>query len=276
MTVTTDQLSERLSSAFGTVAVDELGPGAFRVLIPTGRMAHDWTTIAVEQVANGEWVLSDAGQTAHLLGSDFDSIAELMECAGAPFAPVSSDQLVASCTDDRLVETLLSYAHHLVAVPVVWQAQQCWSAGASAARTAPIIVMARSMRARIAERLAYPSHRGFLHVDRAIVGRGMTTRCPLTIDRTPQSKRPELVASFVDTTTTRSSVTNAERSASFLYQVLEGLEIPKYLVVRGSAERVETYGAFYDEFNVTTLSEDVPDLLLDQAAEVIGTLVGME
>lgn len=272
MTITISELQEQLADAIGGVVVEPLGTDAFRVLVPTGRVAHDWAVLAVER-HEGTWVLSDGGQTSRMLDQDFGSVIDVMRCAGAPFS-IEGDQLLARADDASLAGTVLSYAHHVTAVPVVWQVRQCMEDEEPVARSvSPPLRMARHTIDLAAPRLRTPGHQHLLHIDTPVSGRGETTRAPLAVKRTATEHRPALVAAYIDATASGQAVTSAKRATSFLFDVLGELTFAKYLVVQGEQSDMVKLRAFYDHWQVNVVAEDDQERLLDDIAESANILL---
>lgn len=271
MTMTTAKLTSQLTEALGSIVVDQVSEHAYRVMVPTGRMVHDWTSLAVERLGD-EWVLSDGGQLRHLLAEDLTAVAELMRCAGAPFA-VESGQIVARSTDEDLAHTVLSYVHHVVATPVVWQVRQCMEDDTSDARP---ISSTRQMARRTYEQLRsrLPSHHlPFVRLDARVAARGESTIAPLSVMREQRDLTPRMVASFVDLESTGQAIVASKRSTAFLLEVVRDRAIPKYVVVRGDDSAVDHMRTFWDDSNVSVIEEAAQEPLLDDAAEQIDALL---
>src|SRR3546814_19590074 len=87
----------------GPVVVEGAGSSII-INVPTGRYAHDRTTLALER-SGDECVISDGGQLSALLMSDFGAIVDVMECAGAPFV-AERGQIVARTSSQHVTEQI--------------------------------------------------------------------------------------------------------------------------------------------------------------------------
>jgi hypothetical protein len=246
-------IARRLREGFGSVTVDELAPDTFRILIPGGPLLHDTLAIGMERYGEG-WQLTDGGQLAFLLDDEYERIAEIMQCAGAPFTPTQQGLVMPVERDSQLAEAIHSFVHYLAAAPTVWHALDCARSDATA-RPVSVDVMAREMRGNITERFGervVP----YLHLKYRVVGRGEAYAVPLAVAVKGTRRPPILVSSFIDTLSPARAVTSAKVNATFMLNVVGELSIPKYLVVRGPDDAVEHFARFYDPFNVTTLSSE--------------------
>jgi hypothetical protein len=277
MNVDIDSLNDSLQEAIGTVAVEHLGQG-YRVLVPTGRVIHDWTVVAVEPVDTG-WVVSDGGQTKQMLGDDFDTIIEQVRCAGAPFE-VRSDQLVSHCRAPELVDTVVSFTHHMAVLPVMWQAEQCRSGGEASETTKQTKpwgarTMANYVLKLIEDTVPQKSHVSFVRIYAEVRGRNQRVRAPLSVrGQDISARRPRLISSFIDMTAPPQSVRNAKQATSFLFDVAADMEIPKFVGVRGTLAEVAEMQELYDRQNIAVVDMNSPKPLIDDAVEAIETLVG--
>lgn len=256
-------LPTSLADMIPGAVVRELDRGSLQALIPNPRWAHDYLSITVERSGEG-WLLSDSGEVVSLVGSDeLRSMVRLLECAGGDLS-VTGAGLVTSNVDpgDSLPERIMTFAHLLIASPVLWHARHCLDDDIVTVQRpgSAVTLLARRTKTAVLERLG-ERVAPVMHISRVVGGRGETVRMPLVVAPLGDtSSIPDLVASFVDYEASDSSVTSAKRLAAFAFDVVAELQIPKFLVVRGTAEQVEHLGDFYDRSEVTAVAfeEDGP------------------
>jgi len=267
-------LTTILDDAVPGVLTDIVGPGVTRVVVPTPRGAHEYVTVVVESIAGG-WLLSDAGEAARIAGADVDRLAHLLSCAGAEIE--LSEGVVTSpvSADEPLASRVLSFAHQLMAAPVLWYARDCLlddEAGTDVLPPeSPSKILAKQTRQRLVERVGRQAGL-VIALDRKVFGRGESVRAPLAI-MAPASKLPPLlVAAFVDTTASERSVTAAKKVATWTFEVVHEFTIPKYLVVRGEPAQVAHFESFYDNFNITAVPSDDGMQLEADAVDAVNRL----
>lgn len=251
-------LTTILDDSIPGILTDVVADGVMRVVVPTVRGPHEYVTVIVETIADG-WLLSDAGEAARIAGSDIERLAHLLSCAGAEIE--ISEGVVTSpvASDEPLASRVLSFAHHLMAAPILWYARDCLLEDEPATDLlppeSPSKILAKRTRQRLVERVGRHAA-PVIGLDRRVFGRGESVRAPLAI-MPPASKMPPLlVAAFVDTTASERSVTAAKKIATWTFEVVHDFRIPKYLVVRGEASQVAHFGSFYDNFNITAVPSD--------------------
>lgn len=248
-----DDLTLELADAFPAVVVERLFGGGWRVLFPNPRWAHDYLSISVEPVEGG-WVLTDSGEVEAVAGQRSEELARLLSCAGAD-VETNQGALTTSVRDDEpLTARLLAFAHYLISAPVVWDARECLLADglAASAPESPTKQLARSTRDRLVARIGGQS-RAVIHLDRLVGARGEKVRAPLVLSALSPLAEPRLVAAFVDMEASAPVITSAKRLATWTFEVLHELRIPKYLVVRGPEREVEHFASFYDHHEVTAV-----------------------
>jgi len=267
-TTSASDLGVALESSLGRVHVRAVGDEALVVEMPSARMEHDWTTVIVEWTSS-EWVLSDGGITSLLLDSDFERTAEVGACAGAPFV-VEGHQLVHRAPKDRaLAPLVLTFQHHLAAMPGIRQAVACATASGPAS-TSPALLMAQTSRELIAGRTSRVRAQ-LVHVGGYVERSSERVRVPLSISAT--TRRPALVASYVDLLGTGQGAAAAKRTTSFLLDVVADLAIPKYVVANGRPEQLYDLEHFYEPRQVNVVPFDSQDRLIDDALEVLEQLL---
>lgn len=251
-------LISTLDDSIPGILTDVIADGVTRVVVPTARGAHEYVTVIVETIANG-WLLSDAGEADRIAGPNIELLAHLLSCAGAEIEV--SEGMVTSpvASDEPLASRVLSFAHYLMASPILWHARDCLLEEDRASDILPpesaSRVLAKETRQRLVDRVG--RHAGqLIALDRRVFGRGESVRAPLTI-MPPASKNPPLlVAAFIDTTASERSVTAAKKVATWTFEVVHEFRIPKYLVVRGGPSEIEHFGSFYDNLNIVAIPSD--------------------
>lgn len=262
-----DTLSSALSEAFGSLAVEAVSDSALRVLVPSGRHSHDVVAIGLERYGDG-WLVTDGGQLEYLVEGHLPRLVDLLECAGAPFSLTSGRVVtLAVPADGNVADAVLSFAHHLLAAPVVWQALECAKPGTTAPSS--VDVMARETKARVVDALGDRA-KPYLHLRYDVLARDERFPAPLAVaSPAPRPHLPRLVASFIDTTAPKNAVTAAKRSASFMLDVVSDLTIPKYIVVRGDDREVDHFGDFFDPAGGTSVSSvDLNGFVTDTDAAI--------
>lgn len=247
-----------LDDSIPGILTDVVADGVTRVVVPTARGAHEYVTVIVERIADG-WLLSDAGEASRIAGSGIERLAHLLSCAGAEVEVSENMVTVPVSADEPLASRVLSFAHYLMAAPVLWSARECLRDEEPETDVlppeSPSKVLAKQIRQRLIDRAGRHAA-PFIALDRRVFGRGESVLAPLAI-MPPASKHPPLlVAAFVDTTASERSVTAAKKVATWTYEVVHEFTIPKYLVVRGGTVEIEHFGSFYDNFNIMAISSD--------------------
>lgn len=258
------------------VLTDTIADGVVRVLVPSPRSAHEYVTVIVEvESASAGWILSDAGEASRVAGPDVERLAHLLQCAGAEIEVSEGAVTSPVAADEPLGSRVLSFAHYLIAAPILWHARDCMLDDESSSDLLPpenpSKVLAKQTRARLVERIGRNAA-PLIGLDRKVYGRGESVRAPLAI-LPPASKAPPLlVATFVDTTATERSVTAAKKVATWTFEVVHEFNIPKYLVVRGDAKQIDHFGSFYDNFGIAAVSIDDGAQLEEDAVDAVSRL----
>jgi hypothetical protein len=267
-------LTTILDDSVPGLLTDVVAPGVIRVVVPTPRGAHEYVTVIVESIAGG-WLLSDAGEVARIAGAEVDRLAHLLLCAGAEIEV--SEGVVTSpvSADEPLASRVLSFAHELMAAPMLWYARDCLlddEAGTDALPPeSPSKILAKQTRQRLVERVGRQAA-PLIALDRRVFGRGESVRAPLAIMPPASKSPPLLVAAFVDTTASDRSVTAAKKVATWTFEVVHEFTIPKYLVVRGGPSQVAHFESFYDNFNISSVPSDDGSQLEADALNAVSRL----
>lgn len=253
------------------VVVDALDSGVWRLLIPNLRRLHEYVSVVVQKVEGG-WYLSDAGEVASIRDVDFDKAVQLLACSGADVTAGSGLVTTTVEDDEPLIDRVLEFAHSLTVAPVLWNARDCFGAEAVAVRAeSPAHVLARETQQRLLANL--PRQAGpLVQLDRRLRMRGEAVRVALSIAPPNIKALPLLAASFIDMTASEQAASAAKRMATWTFEVLTELHIPKYLVVRGSEREVEHFAQFYDNLNVTAVASDDGMQLVEDARTAVRRL----
>lgn len=248
-----DDLTSELRDAFPASVVEPLGHRGWRVLFPNPRWPHDYLSISVEPV-DGGWLLSDSGEIASVADEQFGDLLRLLTCAGAEVDHVAGVVTTHVFEDESLTSRLLTFAHYLISASVLWRARHCLDeVRPPSGAESPTRHLARETRERLIARIGGQSH-AVIHLDRPLRARGETVRAPLVVAPPSLKAQPRLVAAFLDTHASEAVTSSAKRLATWTFEVVHTLMIPKYFVVHGSDEQVEHFAEFYDHHNVTALS----------------------
>jgi hypothetical protein len=271
-----EDLEARLDDELGAISVESLGVDAYRVILPSTRQTHDSIAISLER-QHDAWVISDAGQIAWLLEDEFNQVLAVLQCAGAPFDVEHGVVTHRVPADAELPAALWTFAHHMAAVPVLWHALACQRQGTEeleVAQSAPpsTVVMAREAKERIVNRLD-SRYRPLLAVQHRIGTDKLTTFAPLAVVPPRSTMPPSLIASFIDTTAPKAAITSAQKTTSFLLDVASGLNIAKFVVVRGPISDVAYAERIYKHEGASTVSTENEGPFLQAAEEACRVLM---
>lgn len=266
-----DDLVSELQDASPASLVEPLGVGGWRVLFPNPRWAHDYLAITVERI-DGGWLLSDGGEVGAVTHDHADDLVRLLTCAGADVDLVDGVVTTSVLDDESLSTRLLTFAHYLLSVPVLWDARGCFEGRpAFSAVESPTRHLARETRDRLVARIGGQSH-AVIHLDWRLRARGETVRAPLVVAPPSIRSQPRLVAAFVDMQASEAVINAAKRLATWTFEVVHTLTIPKYFVVRGAPEHVTHFTEFYDHHNVIALSSSDGAQLEMDAREAVASM----
>lgn len=270
-----ETLASELADALVRPRVEALGPALLSVSIPDFRLVHGTQQILVEvKPEGGGFRLLDAAELGRRLEDDRDQVVNWLSCAGADVT-IDGDFVVTEVeTAGELAPRILSFAQYLLAAPVLWQAEPCMADEGEAVEREPSAVerMANEARNRIRARIGDRAL-GLIRRKCTVKGHGQRAVAPLAVGA-PKSTHPRLVATFIDDEAGPQSASQARRSASWLFQVINELEIPKYLMVRGPWESEKQLQATFEPQNVTTLPFDDGEIMIDDVQRIATELVG--
>ena len=272
LSVSERRLASELDETLGVLSVEQVAPGAFRVLLPLGPLGHDSLLISVESVEGG-WVVSDAGMTRFLVEDDLEELEEALICAGAPFR-LEGDQLIARVTrSEDLAEAVRSFGHYLAATPIVWQALECArvSVPGKETPTSAMILMAREARADLLDRLG-PKVEPVIHLNYMVFGKANQASAPLAI-ASPRGPNVRLIASFIDMTARKVAITAAQRATSFLLDVVAERDISKFVVVRGDEWHIDRLMELYTHERAEIVSTEQKGSFVAAARKASATLI---
>lgn len=267
-----DTLLSQLKRRADQMSVRSISADAVEISLPDPRQSHDLITLSLEREGD-DWVMSDLGASAFLLGDEFDSVIDAMLCAGSPFTE-DNGSLILRCPSDasnELADRVLRFAAHIGSVPVVWHSLACAIPRREQAPST-VTVMAREARGHLVQ--AVPRAEGFLSVELTVTGALERVKAPLQF-RAGQRQRPKLVAGCIDFTAGPQGETAAKKLTSYLWDTVR--EIPslqRYVIVRGSSQQVDRVAHLYDSREVTTVSSDNLTALTYSVEELVQDLVG--
>lgn len=209
--------------------------------------------VVVQEHADGSYRLSDGGELSRLVGDDRQVLVAWLACAGADVA-LDGDFIVTEVPrGDHLAGRLLSFGHYLQSAPVLWQAEPCITGEEGKEREpSAVAVLADATRDRLVGELG-SQWRGAIRRRHTVKGHGETTKAPLAVASAP-TRRPLVVASFIDFEAHAQSIISAKRTNSYLFTALRDWEIPKFIVAKGSDEQIEQLADFHDPQDVTAIA----------------------
>jgi hypothetical protein len=195
-----------------------------------------------------------------------------MRCAGALFEAGESGLEFEVTHESSLVDSVLAFAYSMSVVPAVWHSLNCDTPDQQGHSTPSAVdMMARETRSRIIENVGLRTA-PLLQLKFTVTDRSESVPAPLAVALKGTKRRPPLVASFIDTTAPRSSLTAAKRNTAFLFEVIrDWSSTAKFVVVRGDDARVGHYAEF---FNVTSVSTENLGPLYDASVQAVAELVG--